>query len=289
MKKVKCFSLIIVLSCIFILSGCANIEYQRLVDDFGQILDKITIEVDSTKLPDSVNVDHLMQNIESDIIKYYLYPMNQILVEFEQKYPTEYHELRQQFSVSEIIKSNKDGIYKLSVEIVFANSDVMALMYGYDTSEDDGDESSLVETKSFFIKKYEQTSDNVFGDITLLQFNGTNLYDKYREYVGEEFDASDITLTQIYGTTDTRMHTNADQTLDFGGFTCHLWEFNGADSSGVLKFYYLSPNTTGWYVLALIITFVSVICMVTIFLARKACKKYKTKIDITTQLDEEDK
>ncbi len=280
MKRLKFVSLIILFASIFLFAGCANIEYQRLVDDYGQILDKITIEVDSQKLSSDVNVDHLVQNIESDLINYYIRPMELRLLQYKLDYPTDFHNLQSQIKIGSVIHSVDEGIYKISVETLFANSKVMAYVYGHDSSEDADSNSPLLESKSFFIKKYEQRTDNVFGDITTIDLNGDNVYERYRTYVGEEYDASDVTLTQIYGSTNSRMRTNADSTMEYNGFTCHLWEFNGADSSRELVFYYVTANTTGWYVLALIITAFSTAIIVIVYYTRKKYGKYKTKLDM---------
>lgn len=279
MKKLKYISLIVVLCCVVLLAGCANIEYQRLVDDFGQILDKITVEIDSTKLSSDTNVGYLVEWVKSDLQNYYVEPMKARLDLFKHTNPTEYHQLTEQIDIKGPIESYSNGIYKITVEVIFANSDVMAYMYGYDTTETD-ESSGLVESKNFFIKKYTQTSDNVFGDITQIEFGGQNLYQKYADYVGEEYDASDITLTQIYGSTNSRMRTNATETLDYNGFYCHLWEFSGDDSSGKLIFYYLTANPTGWYVLALALTVVVVGIIVAYYIFRKKNNKYKSKVDI---------
>lgn len=285
MKRLKYVSLIVVVSCIFLFAGCTNIEFQRLVDDFGQILDKVTIEIDETKLPSDVNVNTLVGKIKGDLRKYYVNPMLQRLAVFKDQHPIEYHQLIDYVSIGEPIESVENGIHKITVETIFASSDVMAFMYGYDSTDTDSD-SELTESKNFFIKKYTQTTDNVFGDITQIEFSGENLFDKYVEFVGEEYGASDVTLTQIYGSTDSRMHSNADETIYYNGFTCHLWEFSGDDSSGQLMFYYLTANPTGWYVLAIVITILVVLIIVGCYIIKKRKNKYKSKVVIAYDYDD---
>lgn len=279
MKKLKYISLIVVLSCIFLFAGCANIEYQRLVDDFGQILDKITVEIDSTKLP-SEKVNTVVDMVKGDLIEYYVEPMEYRLRLFQYEHPTEYHELIELIKLKGPNVSLEDGIYKISVEVIFPSSDVMAYMYGYDTSNSSNDDNGFTETKNMFIKKYSQTTDNVFGDITQIEFSGENLYQNYVEYVGEEYDAGDITLTQIYGSSDDRMRTNATETIDYNGYSCHLWEFSGDDTSGKLVFYYLTANPTGWYILAICLTVVAVTIIVGCYYFKKRKNKYKSKIKV---------
>lgn len=285
MKKLKYLSLILVLSCVVILSGCANIEYQRLVDDFGQILDKITIEIDETKLPSDVNVNTLVGKIKGDLSKYYVNPMRQRLAVFKVEHPVEYHQLVDYVSINDPTESVENGIHKITVETIFASSDVMAFMYGYNSTDTDSN-SGLTESKNFFIKKYTQTTDNVFGDITQIEFSGENLFDEYVEFVGEEYGASDVTLTQIYGSTDSRMHSNADETINYNGFTCHLWEFSGDNSSGQLMFYYLTANPTGWYVLAIVLTILVVLIIVACYIIKKRKNKYKSKVVIVNNYED---
>lgn len=285
MKRLKYLSLILVLSCVVLLAGCANIEYQRLVDDFGQILDKITVEIDSSKLASDINAETLVEWVKTDLRNDYVRPMEYRLLQYQYAHPTEYHEFREKVRIGEPVASLDNGVYKISVETVFASSDVMRYLYGYDASTSD-DSSGLTESKTFFIKKYTQTSDNVFGDITQIEFNGENLYQKYAGYVGDEYDASDITLTQIYGSSDSRMHTNATETIDYNGFTCHLWEFSGDNSSGKLMFYYVTANPTGWYVLALAITAVTVLLVVAVYFVKHRNNKYKSKVVVVKNDDD---
>lgn len=277
MKKIKIFSLILLLCSVFILGGCANIEYQRLVDDYGQILDKITIEVDGNKLASKgVDVETLIDNIKEDVYHYYVFPIEYRL----QSLPIdEYYEVSKQIDIGTIMSSVDNHIYKISVEILFKNSNVMSYVYGYDSSEEESEENVMEESKSFFIKKYQQTSDNVFGDVTQISVAGINLYEKYCQKA-PGFDSDDLTLTQIYGTTNSRMRTNADETLEYNGFTCHLWEFNGSESEGQLVFYYLTANSTGWYVLALLLTIFITAVIIIVHRSRKSFEKslYKTKI-----------
>lgn len=277
MKKTKIFSLILLLCVVFVLGGCANIEYQRLVDDGGQILDKITIEVDGNELAGKgIDVSNLIDNIKEDLHDYYIFPIEYRL----QSLPIEqYYEVSKQISIGTVMSSVEQGVYKISVEVLFGNSDVMAYVYGHDTSSDTEEESGLTESKDFFIKKYEQISDNVFGDVTEISIGGTNLYQKYLAKV-PGFDKDDLTLTQIYGSTNDRMRTNADATIEYNGFTCHLWEFNGGDTDRELVFYYLSPNSTGWYVLALVLTIFVTAVIILVYRSKKRFNNslYKTRI-----------
>ena len=277
MSKTKIFSLILLICFVFVLGGCANIEYQRLVDDGGQILDKITIELDGEKLTEKgVDIDTLVDNIKEDLYRYYIFPIEYRL----QSLPIEeYYEVSKKIDIGTIMSSVENDVYKISVEVLFGSSEVMSYVYGYDSSDESTESGGLEESKNFFIKRYEQTSDNVFGDVTEITIGGTNLYDKYCAKV-PGFDSDDLTLTQIYGSTNHRMRTNADATIEYNGFTCHLWEFSASDSEGKLVFYYLTANSTGWYVLALVLTILITAVIILVHRSRKRFEKtlYKTRI-----------
>ncbi len=277
MSKTKIFSLILLICFVFVLGGCANIEYQRLVDDGGQILDKITIELDGEKLTEKgVDIDTLVDNIKEDLYHYYIFPIEYRL----QSLPIEeYYEVSKKIDIGTIMSSVENNVYKISVEVLFGSSEVMSYVYGYDSSDESTESGGLEESKNFFIKRYEQTSDNVFGDVTEITIGGTNLYDKYCAKV-PGFDSDDLTLTQIYGSTNHRMRTNADATIEYNGFTCHLWEFSASDSEGKLVFYYLTANSTGWYVLALVLTILITAVIILVHRSRKRLEKtlYKTRI-----------
>ena len=272
-KRVLC-SLILVVMC-FVLTGCVNIEYQRRVDDKGRILDKVTIELDYQKLTDKgyddTQILELLNNIKDDLHQNYIRPIELRLEEIREQDAVLYNKVMAGLTLNPVVRDVER--YKVSAEVLYDSGDIMEIIYN--TQSDD--ESEELETRvEPFLTKYVQTSENVFGDITSLTINGNNFYEEYMaDYPG--FTNDDIKLTQIYGSTNYRLKTNADTSQMVEDYMCHLWELDVNEAKTFnLEFYYLSPTASSWYILALALAGATACALVAVYLIKKNKKAQKS-------------
>ena len=79
---------------------------------------------------------------------------------------------------------------------------------------------------------------------------------QYKAYFDDEFDLSDLTLTQEYASPNTNIYSNANETETTKGIKMHHWEISADNLDFMLEFYTVSPNPGSWYILGLGITLV---------------------------------
>ena len=275
-KRVLC-SLIMIVVC-FVLTGCVNVEYQRRVDDEGRILDKITIELDYDKLVekgyDDTKIMSLLDDIRLDLQQNYVTPISLRLEQIKQHDAILYNKVMAGMTYTPVptkVVEPELKVYKVSAEVLYQSSEIMSIIY--QTQNDESGDGVVTQVEPF-LTKYVQTSENVFGDVTTLTINSENFYEAYSaDY--PEFSDEDVMLTQIYGSTNHRLKSNADTSQLVEDYMCHLWEFSIDEAKTFeLEFYYLSPTASSWYILALALAGASVVVLMIIYcIKRKRSKK----------------
>lgn len=290
MKK-QFLSVLILIVCMFAMCGCANMEYMRVVDDNGQIMDKFTIELDKKEITSkigAVRYAELKEDIRIDLKNYTDNLIDRRLV-LQREYGGQKDFLNGVgIAVSEwfALDSNTDQIF---VQLNYASLEYYKLINGISDEVQTEDDSEIV--SNLFVSKYIIKTANTFGNLE--QLGGDENYFDY--YTGHypEFSMNDVNLTQIYGTTDLRLKSNADYVEKIEGINYHLWEIDskdGAYKTCELSYYYLTAVGTGWYIIALALSLVLAIILVTVYVVKGIkAKKYKQKIIVPLdQLDTED-
>lgn len=288
MKGKRFFCVCVLILCISLLCGCANIEYQRITDDTGQILDKLIIELDESdilKKMSATKLTELKNDIKSDLEEYvqiinYKKPQLQVM------YPD------MDISTGIVAKTIPwiyvDGdVCRISVEVLYRDSTYLTALNGAPSSSDESESSSSSEIISnLFISKYMMYSDNVF--MNLEDYGGGVSYYDYYSQQYSEFEVKDVGLTQVYGTTDSRLKSNADYKTKIDGINYHLWEVdteNKGYNSMRLAYYYTTAVGTGWYIVALSLTIVLAIVLTIVYIIkRRNDKKYKQKVLLEDQI-----
>lgn len=281
--KNKIFSLILIICSVFVFFGCANIEYQRITDDTGQILDKFIVELDEqairTKMS-ATKLEDLKINIKNDLDEY-VRQINNLLPYLQAKYPDK------DFANGIVAKtipwlSYEDKVCRISIEILYKDSSYLQLLNGSDNEEPEDDNPNEI-VKDLFIAKYMMYSNNAFMNMEDSQY-----YKNY-SYKYPEFDVSDVNLTQVYGTTDSRLKSNADYKTSIDGINYHLWEVdteNNGYNTMKMSYYYTTAVGTGWYIVALSLSFALAIILIVVYIIKRIQdRKYKQKIAMDKQIE----
>ena len=260
MIKQKITSIIIVMLSLFIFAGCASIEYQRVTDDYGKIVDKIVIEIDETKLSKQLSPNKL-ESLKADIktdIDNYVFALKQVkydLIRTNSDPALDFEEGIIIESTGWVPQLNNKNM--IICQITYENSTYLEKLNGSKEEESEGNNSADDSTeivKNLFISKYMMYRDNVFSGMEeLVGVGGKNYFKHYSAAYGE-FGVEDLHLSQIYGTTDSRLKSNADHTHVIEGINYHLWEIgtqNEEYKTIKLSYYYRTAVGTGWYMLAL--------------------------------------
>ena len=134
--------------------------------------------------------------------------------------------------------------------------------------------------KSLFVTKYSEKVLNTFARQRSI-FGGKSAFEYFSNeintYLNDNFDEQtiqkfpDFEMTYSYLTTNTRLHSDADQVVKTNEGTIHTWTINKDNQNKMLEFYSLRANPMVWYILALTICFVFVaIYLIIIYFKKKS-------------------
>ena len=283
----KLSSLILVVFCMVLLCGCANIEYQRVTDDTGKIVDKITVELNEKELASkgmsTAKIQSLKNDIHTDFLKYEI-AINTMKSELKANNT----DVNLDYDLGITVQSSgwvpvSQGVSKIYVQVVYLNSVYLQKLNGTEDVESEEDDSTQI-ISNLFISKYMMYADNVFMDVEeTLGVDSKNFFEYYSANY-DEATIEDVTLTQIYGTTDNRLKSNADYKANIEGINYHLWEIDTKNSGYKtlkLNYYYTTAVGTGWYIVALGISFLMVVVLgVVCFIKKRNDSKYKVKLKL---------
>lgn len=281
-KYLKVFILIF---CCLCLCGCANIEYQRVTDDTGQIMDKFTIELDKREIVGRIGETRyleLKEDIKHDVEEYVSAIQNRIT--------TLQREMGGMMDFQSNVSATSSKWYSVSsttdqifVQVNYANSEYYRNIHNISNEGGDSNNGEIV--SNWFVSKYIIKTENAFDNIEDLEA-GHNYYDFYTGKYGE-FDMSEVGLTQIYGTTDDRLKSNADYVENIDGITYHLWEIDSKDAgykTCELTYYYLTAVGTGWYVVALALSVVLALVLISVWIVKKIkSNRYKKRVNFVSE------
>lgn len=281
MIRKKFLSLILIICSVFVFCGCANIEYQRITDDTGQIIDKLVIELNEKEIlqtMSNIELQELKRDIQKDLDNYVV-AINYTKPQLQLQYPD------MDFSTGIVAETTpweyvSQDVSKIYIEIYYKNSDYMLKINGGGNQEEDQEnsDSNTEIISDLFISKYMMYSDNVFMGMEEVSMGSQTYFDFYTAKYSD-FTVEDVTLTQVYGTTDSRLKSNADYKTTIDGINYHLWEIdtkNGGYNTAKLSYYYTTAIGTGWYLVALALTFVLAFVLLVVYIIRKNDdRKYK--------------
>lgn len=291
MKK-RFLSVFILICCMFVMCGCANMEYLRVVDDNGQIMDKFTIELDRKDIISKIGAtryyDELQKSIESDLKKY-ADMINSRRTELQREYGGQKDFVNGVAAAASKFFQLNETTDQIFVQVNYASIEYYKLINNI--SDDGSSEADNEIVSNWFVSKYIIKATNTFSNLE--ELGGEDGYFKTYTRDYPEFSMDDVNLTQIYGTTDSRLKSNADYVEKIEGINYHLWEIdakNGAYKTCELSYYYLTAVGTGWYIIALALSIALAVILIVVYIVKTVkAKKYKEKIIVPLdQIDRDD-
>lgn len=286
MKLKKLLVIVLSFVCISLFSGCAEIQYIRTVDDFGAVLDRIVVDLDTDELKAKYNNDITFNNafrklkdeIHTDF-QLYEKAVNEWKSTF--KYNENLYNLVNQ-GITMFITHNFESpdVDVMTLEIKFSNSGLFLLFYGSEVTYNgkplqvesimkkdfgpyvsDDVVKELQNYTPFLYKQNIVESESFTKDLeseTYLKSNTKSYFDRYKDEMnfGELFTVEDVDFSTIYASTNERLYTNAEDVLFESGLYHHYWSL---DQDSSMKFYGVVPNLTSWYLIALAIAVVVII------------------------------
>lgn len=267
--KRKILSVLIIIMAILTFSGCAKVTFSVVTNKDGNIIETVYVQPDYEKF---------------SAAGYSRYTVNERIVSIYKSYIKEQEALFNEYNLTEYQKtyvlnhidnrfSIDDGVIILS-RIYDSYSDYIYFnrlldSVGIDTSQTE--ESFLYTLKS-------STTKTIFS-----QLNEENSLVKYiEEMFSIEFDCpfelKDVNFAYEYGDTDKKQHSNADTKYQEDGIYYHQWEISSSNLSREITFYkYEKINTLNWYYIALYLTAIFLIIMLSIGKIISISRKIKKK------------
>lgn len=295
MRKWKYLTIMLVmLVCVTTFFGCADIEFIRAVDSSNTIIDKIAISIDESKVNKAgSDINTVVSMIENDMVLF-----RNSVTEWKEVQFLEYPELFESVRTGIKVEVSKPRKNEISLAIEFRDWKMFGLFYGYAEAED-FEYSKFIEDKGPFIKNilssdYEDNSYGLFiikysilksvsleSDIPNFECNGTNYYQKYREYFVNRYGMEDVNLSQIFAFPDDRLHSNADDSEVQGDLTLLKWDLSSKSEDYQMTIYKIAANSSAWYILALALSAIAGIVILIVI-------KKKTKGQIVQIIEKKD-
>ncbi len=256
-KYFKLFALVLFAT---MLTGCASIDYSRVVQKSGAVTDRVVVTLDLQKISTAgYNVNALLLNIQNDLELLYIANVREFVT---QTLLSNQLTMEEKTAIAENIQSSVDitnDKTKVIATIEFKTKNAFDKYYDWlhaqqepSDDEEENEQKQPVEiVQNVYFTTYIQTSPNAYGDI--VNGNLAPIFNKYFATLalGQEFGLTDLKLTQIYASPNQDLRSNAHFTETSQGLKIHYWNISPTGGEQQLKFYTYTPNTRMWYITAL--------------------------------------
>jgi hypothetical protein len=256
LKFKKLFSLIALFFCVIVMGGCAQIDYSRFIYPNGKIVDRVVVEIDEKAYNYcSFSKKDFLTIIQKDFENIYIQPIEDFKTEF---WSTEHTFAEKQLVQDGIITDVREVDGVIFCDVTFLNQEVFDLYYK--SLNIDADVEKPYTDAEFregtFVNKFVTSSENAYAVLKTKALQ--NLISKYKGYFQYHYGLSNLKLTQEYASPNTSIYSNAQETEIVDGVKMHYWEIDPTNLDFELEFYTVTPHTTSWYILAFILSLLSI-------------------------------
>lgn len=296
--KIKCWIVIAICMVSLFFTGCASINYTRVVYEDGSMKDVYEITFDrqvllETFLENGYTIEQattymntfcqktyeIVKEYENKVRMSYQYELSRAVLT-GQITPEEYEVYVDQIQFLTVMDSV--GYEYVRYSRVFTTPEVVTLYQAlYDTGEDSEDDGYELED-GFFFYRYAIEVENFYQSLKVALEQDPNVFSITYDQILQEFGMglfteADLTVTQDYISSDSRLHSNADYTAQENGYYLQEWNILTSEPT-VLKYYYYIANTTNWYWLCVVIG-VGVVGLLGVYLGISHYMKKKKRDD----------
>lgn len=265
MKKFKkiaiCFLMLVL---IVVLSGCAQIEYSRVVNTDGTIIDSVCVKLDEEQIASSgyalEQIEEIKTHIKSKMNGY----INDFFTAFKLRDDglLDIEKIAVKNNVISTVSENEGYIV---ASLKFKNYHAFKLFYGLHLLEDEeGDNEEAI--AGFLYNKNVAVGKTIFATE-----DAKFVTNEFISYFDNNFSESDAELYYTFATPESKLHSNATKHYEVDGVYYHEWLVTSADQDIATFTYQIKP--INWYVLALAMTFALIIVLFVVAF----CTKNKTK------------
>lgn len=259
MKKFKkiaiCF---IMLVFVFVLTGCAQIEYSRIVNTDGSIIDSIGVKLDGEALKNAGFTD--LESVKNDI-KTKMYEYLQAFFNAFKVRDDGLLEIEKIAVKNNVTSSVTENGNVISASLKFRNYNAFKYFYGLHLIDSDENDNSNV-SNEFLYNKITNTGKTIFSSQ-----DAAIVTNDIIDYFRDNFALSDATLIYTFATPESKLHSNADNQFEENGIYYHQWALSDENQEISTFTYQIKP--VNWYVLALGLTGALILILAVISLMLK--------------------
>lgn len=275
MKKLKkIFTCLVLMLVVIFASGCANVDYQRIVNNDGTIIDAVCVKLDEEKITTAgYNIATVTNEIKNKMTIY----LQAMLMDF---YDRDDGLLTiEKITVTNNLTAgvtNENGYIIASIK--FKNYDAFRYYYGLHLIQEENDNANIVE--EFLFNKNISTGKTIFSGADAKYF--TN---EFLAYFNNNFTIEDATLSYVFGTPENKLHSDATKQYSSGGINYHQWIVTDVNQEINTFTYQIKP--INWYILALGLTLLFMLILFIISLFKKKTKKVQEETTNLIDLNNE--
>lgn len=266
MFKKLCSLIMLVLCSVFILSGCASVNYSISILSNGTVEQGFVVNLDEQALADAgKNLSEVKTLISDNIDELITDAFNN----FAQRDLS--LEIKQQVVQNIEILKNYPSAASIAVTLKFSSVTVYRYFYGTLPEPEDAEDTTLTESYLFY-SKYINESQTIYYDL-----EDSLMVQSWLTYFSESgLNLSDVQYSFSYGTPLSHLYSDADEITYDNGIKIHTWNFDYDELNNSITTYTIGIKTASWYILALCLTAVFVNVLLVINLIKK--RKFKKKV-----------
>lgn len=268
----------------FLLCGCASVNFVTYHSDDGSIQEYVYITLDKQALlSHGYNIASVQFEIKSNSYQ----QATTLVQEYRNKLEIEYHsniltnyEYTELYNGIKVIEQDwSDCKYTIGLHF---NSSTIYKKY-YELLNDVTFTSNPKQVKKLFYTKSYYYGTTNYGDYSI--FN--TIYNYYNNTMFASISPQQTSLTYSYSVSTRRFHSDADQVqMDNNGNYIHTWNVDPSNPARQICFYTITANRSVWILTAVGISLATclVLCIVGVILH----KKHKNSIDKQIDLNNDE-
>lgn len=270
LKKLIC---LILLCSVILFTGCASVEYGRIVNKDGSIIDAVSVKLDETKISNAgFDINEVKNGVKTKMSNYLLTIINS----FQNKDDglTNIEKFAVLNNLDYMVVEKNDYII---ASIKFKNYNTFKFFYGLHLI-DDSEDSSPTKIEEFLVNKYVNTGKTIFAGA-----DAQYVINDFLAYFNNTFTIEDANLSYVFGTSEDKLYSDATNHYKIDGINYHEWIIN--DINQEINTYTLRANPVNWYILALGLTFALIVILFVISLFVKKRNKPLTTFELNDKIN----
>lgn len=252
---------------IFLTTGCASIQYERVVNTDGTILDAVSVKLDKEKITNAgFNIETVTNDVKNKMNLY----LNALVQSFYNRDDglLDIEKIAVYNNLTTGVSIQNDYII---ASIKFRNYNSFRYFYGLHLVEDTKDDETTI--KGFLFNKNLSTGKTIFSGS-----DAEFITNEFMSYFNNKFTINDAKLSYVFGTPESKIHSDSNYEFSEDGINYHQWIITNKNQEITTFTYQMKP--VNWYILAIALTCVLIIVLFIISLfKRKDNNKIKNNLN----------